>query len=228
MKTVLPQTIPGVQFSAHFLNASAAGTIEAMAGYLLQQKSELAPSDLLMVFGNPHIAAPAAKEAARLYHDGLAPLILVSGGKKAASGHAEAHEIYLNLRGEGIPDSALLVEMSSLNTQENVVFSRSLLHKASPETNESSMICIGHAIAGRRFPMTVAANWPEITLPMFSHVWCNAQSEVDWHTRPDLRGEVLAQFVRIEPYIKAGFIKEIDVAAINEIALSRKTPPCPV
>jgi hypothetical protein len=212
--------------SMDFTRAAASGKLEDMAGYLLVQKTELAPADLIMVFGNPNIAAPSAQEAARLYKEGLAPLILASGGKKTATGNVEAHDIYRHLRKAGVPDCNILVEMNSLNTQENVVFSRNLFHKACPDVRESSMICVGHAIAGRRFPMTVMANWPEIGLPMVSHVWCREDAAKNWQNCADLRSEVTAQFHRIEPYIRAGFIREIDIPAINAAASARRLP-CP-
>jgi uncharacterized SAM-binding protein YcdF (DUF218 family) len=68
--------------------------------------------------------------AARLYHAGKAPLVVLSGGSNPASGvrpEAEAMQVFLH--DLGVPDSAMLLEKRSLSTYENARFTAALLRK---------------------------------------------------------------------------------------------------
>ena len=66
--------------------------------------------------------------AARLYHAGKAPLIILSGGSdRAVSSMSEAEAMKLFLRDLGVPDSAMLLETRSRNTRENAEYSSQLL-----------------------------------------------------------------------------------------------------
>jgi uncharacterized SAM-binding protein YcdF (DUF218 family) len=64
--------------------------------------------------------------AARLYHAGKAPLLLLSGGS-ATSVETEAYAMREFLRNLGVPDSALLLEGRSRTTRENAIYSAELL-----------------------------------------------------------------------------------------------------
>ena len=70
-------------------------------------------------------------KAFRLYRAGKARLIVVSGGDNPllAKARTEHHaEEMRNISEEwGVPDSAILVEDSSINTRENALFTRKLL-----------------------------------------------------------------------------------------------------
>ena len=68
--------------------------------------------------------------AARLYHAGAAPVILVSGGRSKWSGPiigsgAEAMSDILQLA--GVPESAIILEIESTNTYENSVKTAEIL-----------------------------------------------------------------------------------------------------
>jgi len=64
--------------------------------------------------------------AARLYHAGKAPLLVLSGGS-ATSVETEADAMREFLRDLGVPDSALLLEGRSRTTRENAIYSAELL-----------------------------------------------------------------------------------------------------
>lgn len=69
--------------------------------------------------------------AARLYHAGLAPRIIVSGGSPAAANGTalvpEAESIRPLLQDLGVPSDAILIESRSLNTHENAQESKRLV-----------------------------------------------------------------------------------------------------
>ncbi|SCZ67211.1 YdcF family protein [Thiohalomonas denitrificans] len=69
--------------------------------------------------------------AARLYHAGKAPVVVVSGGGAAWRGErrSEAEAIAQFLRALGVPDRAMLLENASRTTYENAVLSAQLLEK---------------------------------------------------------------------------------------------------
>jgi len=70
-------------------------------------------------------------EAMRLYRAGKAPLIVASGGDSPLDPEVrtlhEADEMRSMLEEWGVPDSAILVETTSVNTHENAVFTHQLL-----------------------------------------------------------------------------------------------------
>jgi uncharacterized SAM-binding protein YcdF (DUF218 family) len=70
--------------------------------------------------------------AARLYHAGVAPIILVSGGHADWTGPAigaETESMVDLLKLAGVPESAILSESISSNTYENGVQTVAILHK---------------------------------------------------------------------------------------------------
>lgn len=74
-------------------------------------------------------AADRIWQAARLYHAGKAPLVLISGGNQAWLGEraSNAGATGLFLRDLGVPEAALLLEDQSRNTRENALFSAEML-----------------------------------------------------------------------------------------------------
>lgn len=75
----------------------------------------------------PHLTESADRmwHAARLYHSGLAPRIVVSGGGGNEMSEAEAMRIFLiDL---GVPAQAIVTEAESLNTIENIRHVRTLV-----------------------------------------------------------------------------------------------------
>lgn len=68
--------------------------------------------------------------AARLYHAGKAPLMLLSGGSDpAVSTMSEARAMQWFLRDLGVPDQVMLLEEVSRTTQENAAFSATILKR---------------------------------------------------------------------------------------------------
>jgi uncharacterized SAM-binding protein YcdF (DUF218 family) len=70
--------------------------------------------------------------AARLYHEGVAPIIVVSGGNflaaQGAPATTEAEAMRVFLVALGVPSDAIVSEGRSLNTIENMRFVRAIVH----------------------------------------------------------------------------------------------------
>jgi uncharacterized SAM-binding protein YcdF (DUF218 family) len=75
----------------------------------------------------PHLTDSADRiwHAARLYHRGLAPRIIASGGGGGAMSEAEAMRLFLT--DLGVPTQAIVLEEASLNTIENIRQVRTLV-----------------------------------------------------------------------------------------------------
>ncbi len=81
----------------------------------------------------PHLNSAAARVwyAARLYHAGKAPLVVLSGGNgdPGVNLGTEAGAMRSLLLDLGVPRQAMLLERRSLNTRQNAQFSAALLAK---------------------------------------------------------------------------------------------------
>jgi len=88
---------------------------------LLSIERPLAKADAILVLGGESEARPLA--AARLYQQGIAPLLFVIG----EGDHAESIRL---LRERGVPAERIKVEPKSSSTLENALFSRPLLEAA--------------------------------------------------------------------------------------------------
>jgi hypothetical protein len=204
-------------------NFAAAESGEDIARYLFIENTALCRADAAFIFGNRHILGQSSLEAYRLYKDGYVDRIIVSGGKEAGEGFKEADILHHKLLTLGVPHDKILKEAESTNTQENICFSKKLAEDLG--WNIQSLIGIGHIKAGRRFLMTLKQNWPEV-FAMASNINPYGVAVEDWETHPRFKSDGLAQMARIRPYLEAGYIAEVDIAAINrEVRQRRQASP---
>ncbi len=102
--------------------------IETLWDYLqLHQQPNVA--DLILVLGSNDVRV--AEHAAKLYHQGLAPYVLFSGGfgrfTQGVFNHNEAETFAAIAKDAGVPEHAILLETQSTNSGENLHFSHQLL-----------------------------------------------------------------------------------------------------
>jgi len=84
-------------------------------------ETNVEPSDVILVPGGSH--PQLMEKAAELFHKGLAPYILPSGGQSSKLGKTEwefLRDVGLSL---GVPESAILREDKASNTFENARYS---------------------------------------------------------------------------------------------------------
>ncbi|MGH3239649.1 MAG: YdcF family protein [Spirillospora sp.] len=101
-----------------------------------------------------------AVHAARLWHEGWAPLVVVSGGRgKVTSEWAltEARVFGRVAREHGVPEAALLLEETAANTGENITASRRLL--AERGVAVESGILVAKPYMTRRALATARRQW---------------------------------------------------------------------
>lgn len=85
-------------------------------------------------FPNMNSMADRIWHAARLYHAGKAPLLVLSGGGGRKLNRTEAAAMKLLLSDLGVPASAMILEGRSRNTRENAQFSAALLREKGIDT----------------------------------------------------------------------------------------------
>jgi uncharacterized SAM-binding protein YcdF (DUF218 family) len=71
--------------------------------------------------------------AAELYHDGIAPLIVVTGGKQVGDRFTEASSGAEYLHGKGVPDAAILRETTGRSSWESLEASARVLEQRGVE-----------------------------------------------------------------------------------------------
>ncbi|MBX3238914.1 MAG: YdcF family protein [Chitinophagaceae bacterium] len=132
----------------------------------------LKKSDCILALGSHDLRV--AERAADLYLEGLAPLIVFSGGLGNLTSNIwtvpEAHQFAEIAVRKGVPAKDILVENKSTNTGENITFSQKLLKEKGldPET----FIVVQKPYMERRSYATFKKHWPDkellVTSPQFS------------------------------------------------------------
>jgi len=167
----------------------------------------LEPADLLFVFGTREDVELRAAEACRLWREGMFRWSIVSGGVTPGSHLSECEIIKPAMEAGGIPEGRILEEHRATNTGENVSFSLRVIGAALGLKNIRRVICLGNSWTARRYPMTLHRHWPEVQ-KMLVTVDSFATPRTLWHTDPEFRRRVLAEWDKIEPYKAKGFIAE--------------------
>lgn len=180
--------------------------IETLWDYLqLHQQPDVA--DLILVLGSNDVRV--AEHAAKLYHQGLAPYVLFSGGfgrfTQGVFNNSEAETFAAIAKDAGVPEHAILLETQSTNSGENLHFSHQLLvQQARPAKR---ILLVQKPYMERRAYATFMQQWPESVESV--QVTSPAGSFFDYLTS-ELTSDfvlnaMLADFERIRDYPTLGF-----------------------
>jgi len=190
-----------------------------IANYLLIDKTEIKRADICLIFGNKFICEQQAAQAAALYHKGFFKQVVTTGGIPTDDGRCEAVRTRDEMVKLGVPDSAILVDDQSTNTQENIENAQALLRIYNSFDSTNAVLSIGHVAAGRRFLMTMARRWPEV---LSMHVSINPYGVAirDWDTHPDFKAKVLKEWDKIPAYMNAGYLREVSIDRLNQTIIN--------
>lgn len=177
--------------------------------HLLNQQLE--PCELIWALGSLDLRV--ADRVAELWHEGMAPLIVMSGGLgNFTSGIFEKPEADLFAERAielGVPEEVILIENRSTNTGENVSMTRELLKSRGISVNE--VIAVQKPNMERRTFATIRKQWPEVgvmvTSPKLSlEDYCNevVSKEMLIHI-------MVGDLQRIMKYPELGFMVEQEV-----------------
>lgn len=168
-------------------------------------REPLRPCELILALGSNDLRV--AEHAARLYHQGLAPRLMFSGGlgrlTEGSFARSEAETFAARALEMGVPAEALLLEPRSTNTGENIQFSRAVLaeHGLDPQT----FIVVQKPYMERRARATFRRQWPGKEILMASP----PLSWQDYPTEEIPRSLVLSVLVgdvqRMRLYAEKGF-----------------------
>ncbi|GFK33187.1 YdcF family protein [Vibrio cholerae] len=180
--------------------------IETLWDYLqLHQQPDVA--DLILVLGSNDVRV--AEHAAKLYHQGLAPYVLFSGGfgrfTQGVFNHSEAETFAAIAKDAGVPEHAILLETQSTNSGENLHFSHQLLEQQARPAKR--ILLVQKPYMERRAYATFMQQWPESVESV--QVSSPAGSFFDYLTS-ELTSDfvlnaMLGDFERIRDYPALGF-----------------------
>lgn len=125
-------------------------------------------ADVIVGFGN--FNTDIARRAAELYHQGLAPKVLFTGGlgrnTEGLLPEPEAVRFAKVAMEFGVPERDILIEDKSANTKENIEFTRALLEER--EIPHGHVLGVHQPFMERRIKAAMGVYWPELNFSVTS------------------------------------------------------------
>ena len=176
-------------------------------------------ADVVFVFGSADLAAP--DHAARLYHAGHAPRVLVSGSygrlTRDVFDMPEAYVFKDRLVAAGVPAAAVIAEPAAASTLENVRFGMAALAARGQRPRSALLVAKGFAL--RRCVATFSRQHPEVrVLP------CRFESALEAafdRSPPALAARLVAELDRLERYAAQGDIEAQEIPPAVRAAARR-------
>ena len=166
-------------------------------------------ADVIVGFGN--FNTNIARRAAELYLQGLAPVVLFTGGlgrnTEGLLPEPEAVRFARVAMEFGVPVEAILLEPDSTNTAENILFTRRLLEeKGIPHDR---ILGVHQPFMERRITAAMGVYWPEqafyVTSPQTSITDYLADAKKQGVTENAAVSVIVGDFQRMDLYAKKGY-----------------------
>ena len=166
-----------------------------------------AQADLAIIFGTRY-PEPAAI-AAELYHAGIVPHIVLTGGINKHTGMVESHQHHAILLTMDVPATALIVEDTSTNTHENVTYALAqLVHRVDLDAVQN-VVVIAKWFHARRAIMTLKANFPP-DIRYYAQTYAPEDIQpTNWHLDDYKTHYVLKNWRSIPIYLARGHLEEV-------------------
>ena len=136
--------------------AAVAGAFRTAWDHLVVEDRPAA-ADAIVCFGSRHWRVP--ERAASLWRDGVAPLIVVTGGPATEGEPPEADRFAAVLRREGVAPDAIVVEREARHTGENVELGLAALDRRAAV---GRVALVSWPLAARRCRATIEAARPGV------------------------------------------------------------------
>ena len=174
-----------------------------------QMKHRLEKADAILVLCSHD--KKVAERGAQLFLEGWAPLLIFSGGLGSITrdmwNEPEADRFARIAVGMGVPRERMLIENSSTNTGENVLFTRRLL--AEKQIDPWKFILVQKPYMERRSFATFRKLWPEkevvVTSPQVSFDEYLDRYSSEELSREDVISIMVGDLQRISLYPEKGF-----------------------
>lgn len=179
----------------------------------MQMHHTLEKADAIFVLGSSDTRV--AEYAARLYEEGWAPLIIFSGntGSRGKSrelwGMSEAEKFATIARDMGVPESAMLLEDQSANTEENIIFTRALLEKKNLDPKK--FILLQKPYMERRTYATFMKQWPRMDFIVTPPPISFEDYPTETRSKEYLLNMLVGDLQRIKEYPAKGFQIEQEI-----------------
>ena len=170
--------------------------------YMLMHQ-ELKKADAIFVLGSNDTRV--AERAVQLYQEGLAPIIIFSGGNGKGSDFSKPEaEVFADIAiAKGVPESAIIKEPASSNTGENILFTKKLFEEKGLRFR--SFILVQKPYMERRTYATFRKQWPEgeciVTSPQLSF----EEYAEDENSKNRFINVMVGDLQRIKEYPAKGF-----------------------
>ena len=166
-------------------------------------------ADVIVGFGN--FNTNIARRAAELYLQGLAPVVLFTGGlgrnTEGLLPEPEAVRFARVAMECGVPESAILMEPDSTNTAENILFTRRLLEETG--IAHDRILGVHQPFMERRITAAMGVYWPEqiffVTSPQTSVADYLADAKRQGITENAAVSVIVGDFQRMDLYAKKGY-----------------------
>ena len=166
-------------------------------------------ADVIVGFGN--FNTNIARRAAELYLQGLAPVVLFTGGLgRNTEGLLPEPEAlrFARVAAEcGVPESALVLEPESANTAQNILFTRRLLEQH--RIPHDRILGVHQPFMERRITAAMGVYWPEqafrVTSPQVTIPEYLADARRQGITENAAVSVIVGDFQRMDLYAKKGY-----------------------
>ena len=169
----------------------------------------LEKADCIVGFGN--FNTDIARRAAELYHQGLAPKVLFTGGlgrnTEGLLPEPEAVRFAKVAMECGVPEEDILIEEKSRNTRENIEFTRELLEeKGIPQGH---LLGVHQPFMERRITAAMGVYWPNVrfsvTSPQVTIPQYLARAREQGVSENASVSVIVGDFQRMDLYAKLGY-----------------------
>ena len=169
----------------------------------------LKKADCIVGFGN--FNTDIARRAAELYHMGLAPKVLFTGGlgrnTEGLLPEPEAVRFAKVAMECGVPETDIILEDLSTNTKENILFTREKL--ASMGMLQPSILGVHQPFMERRIKAAMGVYWPEldfrVTSPQVTIPQYLEAAKRQGITENASVSVIVGDFQRMDLYAKLGY-----------------------
>ena len=166
-------------------------------------------ADVIVGFGN--FNTNIARRAAELYRQGLAPVVLFTGGlgrnTEGLLPEPEAVRFARVAMECGVPEKAILLEPESTNTAENILFTRRLLEARG--IPHKRILGVHQPFMERRITAAMGVYWPEqafrVTSPQVSISDYLEDAKKQGVTENAAVSVIVGDFQRMDLYAKKGY-----------------------
>lgn len=175
-----------------------------------KEDNGLLNADCIFVFGGSFMER--VWKAVELYHAGRAPYILFSGGDKWGQRNPpEAIQMRDEAIRKGVPESAIITEILSNHTKENVLASLFVLDRAIGLHNIKRLLVVSAPGHMRRCLLTLRTYMPE----WIEYIWCpddRIQGQAhNWFQSEEEKTRVMKELSNLIKYVQEGQLMDEDI-----------------